>query len=793
MSGIEINSMRKKLLREVVNAKVRFIAITAVVVIGVMIFIASSMSYRNLKTSYEYTYKKLRFADFRIKADRIPKYLIEKAEKINGIEMVTPRVRKDISISLENGKRLMGRVTGLPYSRPIVDDLLIKDGRYFKKGDRMVCIAESHFAEFYGLKPGEHINYIREGSSIPIKIIGVAGSPEYIILAGEKGDYSPMLSASTMGIFWMPIQDVQAIAGLSGYYNQALFKVHNPSNMEPQIRAVEDLFKDTGISELLTQDEHMGNKMLQEELKGFKNFALFFPILFLGIACFSIYILLSRLVHTQRPFIGVMRAIGYSRKQILYHYLSFAMLIGILGAVIGAFSGYGLSYFITSVYASTIGIPLVKIRMEWITIFQGMSLSVLFCSFAGLVPAIRSIKIDPARAMRGELQERAFRMPILERVAPVFSRVPLFLKIPFRNMFRNRRRTLFTVIGLVFSVMIVLVFLASLNTASDALDRGFRLNNRFDMVAIFLGARDEATIGKIRKILGVEAVEPTVGASCKVSWDSESTETVMMGIPSDTNMKSFYTPDRIHVDLQKRYVLLNQWFHIKKRLKEGDVVTVATSYRKQNFFVGPFVEEPMGNIVYIDRDDARKLLAYGTTSRGGFYIKVLPGYRDSVRKALEKLPGLATVLDLEDVKREVDRYMKLMYIIIYVMLVFALIMAFTLTFNTITINILEREREIATMRTLGTESWKIGTMTTLENLLYGLFSIVPGSILGVLVGRYAMSLQQTEYFTLKLVVYGSSYLMVAAGIIVILVLCQFPSLTYVRKVDLARATKERGG
>ncbi|MBU4240609.1 MAG: hypothetical protein KKE43_03820, partial [Actinobacteria bacterium] len=55
----EMNTMRLKLMREILNAKVRFLAITLVVVIGVAIFIASSMSYRNLDTSYQYTYDTL--------------------------------------------------------------------------------------------------------------------------------------------------------------------------------------------------------------------------------------------------------------------------------------------------------------------------------------------------------------------------------------------------------------------------------------------------------------------------------------------------------------------------------------------------------------------------------------------------------------------------------------------------------------------------------------------------------------------------------------------------------------
>src|SRR5659263_200484 len=136
----EKNSMRIKLVREILGAKVRFIAITLVVMIGVMIFIASSMSYQNLKTSYEYTYQKLNFADFTVKSDQIPQYVVDKAAQIPGVTLSTARTRSDVSMLMPDGKKLIGRVTGMPYQKPIVDDLLVKEGRFFKKGDTRVCI-----------------------------------------------------------------------------------------------------------------------------------------------------------------------------------------------------------------------------------------------------------------------------------------------------------------------------------------------------------------------------------------------------------------------------------------------------------------------------------------------------------------------------------------------------------------------------------------------------------------------------------------------------------------------------
>jgi putative ABC transport system permease protein len=782
-----------KLLREILGAKVRFLAITFVVVIGVGIFISTSLAYRNLKTSYEYTYEKLNFADFRVKAQEIPAYTVERLKELPGIAMVTPRVRADESFAMADGKRLIGRITGVQHERPIVDDLLIKEGRFFEKGDRKVCIAESHFAEFYGIHPGDTLKYIEKGTEVPLEVIGVASNPEYLVLAGEKGDFSAMLSASAMAIVWMPNEDVQSMAGLSRTYNQVLFEVDDPEEMEPVIASVEEVMKYTGIEEVVTLEEHQGNKMLESDLETFRSFALFFPVLFLGIACFSIYILLSRLVYTQRPFIGVMRAMGYTRSQILGHYLSFALIIGFLGAVLGAALGFGVSYIITGIYAGTIGIPLVKVRVNWEVMATGMSMSVLFCAVAGLVPAMSSARLDPNKAMRGEMLQHVFRRPLIERIFPPLSRTPMFLKVPVRNMLRNKRRTVFTVIGLMFSVMMVLMFLAVLNTANTALTRGFKMNNKFDILAVFLGGRDAALEDKISQLPGVREVEPTAGYDCKISWNGTTSDTVMVGIEPDSSMRAFYTPDRQPVELTERHILLNQWYSNDLGIEVGDTVTVSTEFNEKKFVVSPFIEEPMGSTVYLTRGEVRELLDYGTPSRGSFYVKVEPGRYEEALASLQEVRGLATTVDLREIRREVEQYMKLLYMIVYVMLVFALIMAFTLTFNTITINILEREKEIATMRTIGTESWKISAMTTLENVIFGLLSIIPGCILGVVVADYAMGLQSSEYFTLSLVVNPSSYFLVAAGIIVILLICQIPSLQYVKRVRLAEATKERGG
>lgn len=790
--------MRRKLIREIMNAKVRFLAITLVVVIGVGIFVASSLAYRNLEKSYEYTYEELDFADFRVKAQRITPALVDEVENVTGVKKVTPRIKEDLAFVFDNheveNKNIIGRVTGITEPGEILDDLLIEAGEAFKESDGMVCIAESHFAEFYDIRPGDTMYFEKRGVQYPVEVVGIASSPEYIVLAGEKGDFSPMLSATTMAILWMPIDEVRWMAGKPIGYNELLVQVEDPENMAGVIEEVEKILIPSSIKEVITQAEHTGNEMLKMDLEAFKTFALFFPMLFLGIACFSIYILLSRLVYTQRPFIGVMRAIGYTKRQIMLHYLSFAFIIGVLGAFFGVILGYFLAYVITGVYADTLGIPLFKVHTVFSVIVEGIFLSMSFCLFAGIVPAYSSARQKPSVAMRGESMKQSFSMPIVEKVMPFLSSIPLYLKIPVRNIFRTKRRTAFTVIGLIFSVMMVLIFMGILDTADNAMYTSFNISNQFDIVAVFLENSDEATtVSKIQRVPGVEKAEPTVASDCEIAWNGTSVDTLMMGLKPDTEMKDFNTNGGDDTQITDRRVLLNRWFEDQQHLQTGDTVTISTDYKEKSFVIGGFIDDVLGNVVYLPQEEAKELLDYGTLSRSSFYVKAREGRVEQARDGIKELPGLATMIDLEEIKREVTHYMDFMYILVYVMLAFALVMAFTLTFNTITINILEREREIATMRTIGTAPWKISVMASLENLIFGLFSIIPGIILGNVVARYAIGLQETEYFTLDFVVYWPTYLIVSVGILIVLLICQIPSLKHVQSVELARATKERGG
>ena len=112
-------------------------------------------------------------------------------------------------------------------------------------------------------------------------------------------------------------------------------------------------------------------------------------------------------------------------------------------------------------------------------------------------------------------------------------------------------------------------------------------------------------------------------------------------------------------------------------------------------------------------------------------------------------------------------------------------------FTTVTVSILERRREIATMRTLGESRGRIALMITIENLLLGLAGLVPGIPLGYYIAVLMMRLVQTDMMGFDLVVFPRTYGLVVFTIILIMLVSQAPAIRQMSRLNLASVTKEQ--
>ncbi|NIN53676.1 MAG: FtsX-like permease family protein, partial [Nitrososphaeria archaeon] len=86
---------------------------------------------------------------------------------------------------------------------------------------------------------------------------------------------------------------------------------------------------------------------------------------------------------------------------------------------------------------------------------------------------------------------------------------------------------------------------------------------------------------------------------------------------------------------------------------------------------------------------------------------------------------------------------------------------------------------------------KIAAIVTIENMLTGLFGVIPGIFLGQLLAKIFISTYASEMFTMDAWIFPETYMLTIVGILLILLLSEIPGIRYINHLDLARVTKER--
>ena len=200
--------------------------------------------------------------------------------------------------------------------------------------------------------------------------------------------------------------------------------------------------------------------------------------------------------------------------------------------------------------------------------------------------------------------------------------------------------------------------------------------------------------------------------------------------------------------------------------------------------------EVMSPGVYVSLDWVQGELLGNQDLFNGLWLQVDQAHQKDVRRMLYNLPGVASVDLKEEIAAGWQSLMGLYYVMMGMFLVFALVIAAAVIFNTMTVNVLERQREIATMRALGQSRGGLQGMITLENLLVGLLALVPGLAIGVASTYYLFQVfSASADFYMPFYIAPLTYGIVTLLIFGTALLSQIPAMRRVNRIDLAEATK----
>ncbi|WP_433461418.1 FtsX-like permease family protein [Spirillospora sp. CA-128828] len=789
-----MSTLNVKLRRDLRRRPGQLVSVVVLVMLGVALFGASYDAYKNLDAGYQALFQKYRFADLTLSGGDAAA-VAEQAEARPGVEAAGVRTVADVPMRMPDGATLVGRVVGLPAgTRPAVDRVKVLSGRYLDTADPTGVLAEKHIAGHAHLKPGAAVSVWDGRAWRSLGVRGTVSSPEYLWPASSRQDVLP--APGSFGVLFVPEPLARQIAGTEkpnqvDVYYTAAGRDH-AGRLDAALTAAA---RGHGAGAAVTRAEQPSNATLAEDIKGFSELAVMFPLLFLAAAGVAVYVVLTRRVARDRVVIGTLRASGFRRRTVVTHYLMTGVAVGLAGSVLGVAAGLLLAGSITRLYADAIGLPETLVSVRASTVAAGLVFGVVAGALAALAPAVSAARVPPAEAMRGAVPSSGGGGPLarLQRSVPAAGRLPAGAWLVLRGPTRQFRRTLYTMAGVVLALVLILVSWGMLDSSQATVSRQFDDIQRQDAEITLGRPLDGATLKALSATEGVRAAEPSAQVLVTITAGDKGYSTTVVGLPAGTRMHRFLTPGGGERPLPAHGALIGAALRDRLGVGTGDPVGLRLGDgRTVTTTVAGFVDEPLGTFAYADLG---QVAAWAPdTKPGSVLVQFDPGAdRAAVEHALSVVPGVVAYTDSQALRKTMGDYMDLFYVFVAVMLVFGGLLAFTVLFATLSVNLAERGTELATLRAAGVGRRRLARLVTAENLLVVAAGAVPGLIAGRLATGAFLGAFNSDLMAFHTEIRPATFAWSALAVIAVAALAQRPGLRGLARMDLAALVRERTG
>ena len=788
-----MRALDRKLLRDLWNVKSQVLAIALVVSSGIALLVMSLGVFGSLTTTREAYYARYAFADVFAGAMRAPNWVEERIEAIPGVEKVQTRVVVGVSLDVEGvAEPVNGRLISMPErGRPALNDVVLRRGRWLDPDRAEEALVSERFAEAHGLALGDQVAATINGRRQPLRIVGVALSPEFIYNIGP-GEFFP--DPKHFGLLWMSRRHLATAFEMEGGFNDVSLALtgNSPSTERAVITQLDAILDTYGGLGAIPRSEQLSHWYLQNELSQLQNMAFIVPMIFLGVAAFLLNVVLRRTIAVQREQIAALKALGYSNARLGLHFIQWAIAVVSLGSVIGIVTGLFLANGMLGFYMEYFRFPFLNYEVSVPSILAAILVS-FAAAAVGAVGAVRSVaSLPPAEAMRPAAPE-SFRVSLFERLgARRWLTQPA--RMVLRNLSRRPLRAALSIVGIAFAGAIMVVGSAMMDSMDELLEVQFNIIQRQDLAVSFFEPVERSAVHELAALSGVMQVEPTSGVAARLRNGHLQKQTAIQALAPDASLRRVVDVDYRAIRLDRPGLVLSTLLAEQLQVAPGDtlVVEVMEAGRPvRDVVLTDTVDDLLGVAAYMEQESLRRLVRRDDTVSGAM-LKIDSQAEERLFGLLKAMPMVAGVTLRAAALENIQTYMvDNMSMVMGVNLLFAVIIAFGVIYNTARISLSETSRELASLRVIGFTRAEISSILLGELAILTLASIPIGLLLGYGMIAGAMSAFESELFRLPVVVEASTFLASAATVLGSMAISAWTVRRKLHDLDLVAVLKTR--
>jgi lipoprotein-releasing system permease protein len=300
----------------------------------------------------------------------------------------TPQLRAQI-FYLSGSIELGGNLVGVDIEEEVrlynLNDYIVKGSAVALNNTDNGILLGAGLAEKMSLTVGDRVQVSTvKGIVTPLKIVGIYQSG-----LAEIDNVRSFANIKT-------VQRIQQEA--QNFITDINVKLFDIADAGPMARTLERQFDINAV------DIKQANAQFEtgSNIRNIITYAV--SVTLLIVAGFGIYNILSMLIYEKMNDIAILKATGFSGRDVGYIFMTQALIIGIVGGILGLLIGFVLSVLIDRIPLETEALPTIRtcpVNYDLMYYFNGLVFALLATFIAGYLPAKKARKMDPVRIIRG--------------------------------------------------------------------------------------------------------------------------------------------------------------------------------------------------------------------------------------------------------------------------------------------------------------------------------------------------------------------------------------------------------
>lgn len=749
--------LKRKIIRTLLNYKAQMISMLLMIILGVGIFLGCNIEWYSIKTNRTNYYEDTGYPEYRIYKDSFSLDELQYVKDFSDVKYAT-RALTTLD-SLNNNTYLMLNV--------LEDCQNIKplyiDGEVYSNEADGIYLSDL-YAKENNIKPNDYLDIEAEGFKIHEPVKGLIKSSEYLICLKDSSQLLP--NYKEYAYCYLSPKMITKYLG-QAFYN-TIYASSKLSTSDFEAEALNAL--GASITVLSYQDE-TGYSGSNGEIEEGKTMALLIPTAFILIAVLTMVTTMARISTNERIQMGVLKSLGFKRKKIARHYSLYGLIIGIIGTLIGCVLAYGIAYYIINPkgpMSTYLDFPSWHLYMPW----YGVLIVILLPITLGIISYLivnSELKGTACETLKPK-REKAVKASYIEKTK-FFSKASFQTKWNIRDMLRHKARTIMSIIGVLFSTVLIFACMGMRDTVIDFKNTLYNENYNFENKLTL-----NSQISNTKALDLASKYEADYEANVAIKFNNKTV--VLSIINNSRNLLGIVDEKENRLELKDGGVYVCR--RIKddgyKINKEIDFNLYGSKEIISSKVIGVCLSMTEG--IYMTENTANEL---------GISYKIQTLYTNLNVMVDSNVSSITTKTELLSA---FNTMMEMMDSMIWILILASAILAVVVLYNLASLGYIEKIREMSTLKVIGFTNKKIAKILVVGTI----WITVMGLIIGLPLGAYLLDILLRALAGEYEMNMAFGYLSYIVGIVVpflVSLVTIYLISKKTKKLDMVSALKER--